>query len=330
MATLKRRIITIPAAIVLLPVFVFLAPVVAVIGSLWDWYGKRSGQPSLRLWLYGTVWLVCEWIAIVAAALLSVLGLIKPDRAMRGYERMQGWWAGSLLGWARRLLAVNLDIQDPETMPEGQVIVVSRHASPVDAIIPAWLFPKVLGRPVHYVIKKELLWMPSIDLFGSKMGNHFVTRGGNTEAEVAAITKVGRNSENDAGLVIFPEGTYSTGPVRERVRASLRRKNETALADMADRLQHLLPPKFAGFEAFLDSAPSASVVVLGHAGLEGVAELSSLRNALPLTQDVLVRWWTTERAVLPSETKQRESWLGSEWLKLDSWLESCREGDQTI
>lgn len=327
METLKRRIITIPAALVLLPVFVFLVPIVGILGPIWDWYGKRTGIPTLRLWLYGATWLVYEWISIVAAAGLSLLSLVNPRQAMRGYQRMQGWWAGSLLVWARRLLSVNLDIQDPNTMPDGQLIVTSRHASPVDAIIPAWLFPKVLGRPVHYVIKKELRWMPSIDLFGSRLGNHFVTRGGNTEAQVAAISQLGQNAEGNAALVIFPEGTYSTGPVRERVRASLRRNCEIELADLADRLRHLLPPKFAGFEAFCQSAPNASVVVLGHAGLEGVAELSSLRSALPLTQDVLVRWWPTARDHLPSSGDEREVWLQSEWLKLDGWLESCREGD---
>lgn len=330
METLKRRLITIPAAAILLPVFVILAPAAALFGSIWDLYGKRRGQPTLRLWIYGAIWLIYEWIAIAAAGGLALVSVVDKPKARRGYEYMQGWWAGGLLRWARRLLLVELDIAEPTSLPTGQLIMVSRHSSPVDAIIPAWLFPRVLGRPVHYVIKKELRWMPSIDIFGTKLGNHFVTRGGNTDAEVAAISELGRNAEPDAALVIFPEGTYSTGPVRQRVRASLRRNGETQLADLADQLQHLLPPKFAGFDAFCNSAPQAAIVIMGHTGLEGVAELSSLRNALPLTEDVLIRWWPTTREKFPSDSRSRERWLQSEWLKLDAWLETCREDDQAI
>ena len=215
METLKRRLITIPAAGILLPVFVILAPIAGFFGSIWDLYGKRRGQPTLRLWIYGAVWVAYEWIAIAAAACLAVISLADKPRALQGYEHRQGWWAGGLLRWARRLLAVEFDIPEPTSLPAGQLVIARRHASPVDAIIPAWLFPRVLGRPVHYVIKKELRWMPSIDIFGTKLGNHFVTRGGDTETEVAAISELGRNAEPDAALVIFPEGTYSTGPVRD-------------------------------------------------------------------------------------------------------------------
>jgi 1-acyl-sn-glycerol-3-phosphate acyltransferase len=329
-ATLKRRLITIPAAFILLPVFVFFAPFVIFWGLIRDAVGKRVGHPTARLWLYGIVWLAHEWIAISVAAALSVVRIFSKAKALAGYHWMQGWWMNAVLVWARRLLRIALNLPEPPAMPEGQLIIISRHASPVDAIIPAWLLPRILNRPVHYVIKRELLWMPSIDLFGGQLGNHFVTRGGNTDHELAAITRLGQMAEPDAALVIFPEGTYSTSAARERVRKSLRSRGEDDLADLADSLVHLLPPKLAGFEAFLDAAPEASVVVMGHAGLEGVAELSSLRHALPLEKEVIVRWWEIPRCEVPDDSEGRKRWLHSEWRKLDAWLESCQEDDQAI
>ena len=308
----------------------FLAPFVIFWGLIRDALGKRSGHPTARLWLFGIVWLAYEWIAIFVAVFLSVVRRFSQPKALAGCHWMQGWWANSLLVWARRLLRIRLNLPEPPTMPEGQLIILSRHASPIDAIIPAWLMPRILDRPVHYVIKRELRWMPSLDLFGSQLGNHFVTRGGDTDKERAAITRHGHLAEPDAALVIFPEGTYSTGPVRKRVRRSLRDKGEDELAELAESLVHLLPPKLAGFEAFCDAVPNASVVVMGHAGLEGVAELSSLRHALPLKQDVIVRWWEIPRSEVPDDTEGRKQWLHSEWRKLDAWLESCREDDPAI
>lgn len=330
METLKRRLITIPAALVLLPIFVVLAPAALIVGSLWDFYGKRRGQPTARLWAFGTVWLLYEWAAIFVAVILWIASLFAAERVYPAYRFMEGWWAAGLLRWARRILAVNLVVQDLSTMPAGQLIVASRHSSPVDAIIPAWLFARALGRPVHYVIKRELRWMPSIDIYGTKLGNHFVTRGGNTHAEVTAITELALRAERDAALVIFPEGTYSTEPVRQRVRVSLQRRGETSLLELAHELNYLLPPKIAGFEAFCAAAPEATLVVMGHTGLEGVAELSSLRHTLPLTHDVLLRWWVTETKDRPVDPCGREAWLHSEWLKLDAWLESTHKGDRTI
>lgn len=330
METLRRRLITIPAVFILLPVGIALAPLVLVVGSIRDVADKRTGQPTARLWLYAIAWLGLEWIAIASAGVLSLLSWLDSDRATRGYQSIQGWWANAHLWWARKLLNVHIDMQDPATMPAGTVVVASRHASPIDAILPAWLFPSILKRPVHYTLKRELIWMPSIDLFCHRLGNHFVIRGGNTHKEVAAIKQMLSGAKPRAALVIFPEGTYSTAPVREKVRKSLRNKGETELAELAEELRFLLPPKAAGFDAYIDSAPGAPVVFLGHHGLEGVAEISSLRHALPLTEPVTVRWWVVPRSEVPDEPSERHRWLHDQWRLLDHWVQSCHQGEESI
>ena len=48
---------------------------------------------------------------------------------------------------AGRLLDVSVDWPDTSDLPSGRVVVLSRHASMIDAVIPAHLFPSRLDRP---------------------------------------------------------------------------------------------------------------------------------------------------------------------------------------
>ncbi len=45
-------------------------------------------------------------------------------------------------------------------------------------------FGYLLQRPAQYVLKRELRWFPSFDLFGPPLGNYFVNRNGNTDSEL--------------------------------------------------------------------------------------------------------------------------------------------------
>ncbi|MGI9595924.1 MAG: lysophospholipid acyltransferase family protein, partial [Acidimicrobiales bacterium] len=240
------------------------------------------------------------------------------------HRAVQGWWATSLLRWAGRLLAVEFDIADTETLPPGNFIMLSRHASMVDAVIPAALVAGTLRRYVHYVIKRELRWDPALDLFGTRLGNHFVARGANTEAEEQAITDLATGARPDSALVIFPEGTYATPQSRARILKSISRIDDATLIDKAEALQALLPPKPAGTLALLRGRPEDDVVILGHVGLGGVAQLRGLRRRLPLPRPVVVRWWTHPRHELPSTDDGLSDWFADRWQELDRWVTDTR------
>jgi hypothetical protein len=90
----------------------------------------------------------------------------------------------------------------------------------------------------------------------------------------------------------------------------------------AEQLRALLPPKPAGTLALLGGRPEADVVVVGHVGLEGVAQLRGLRRRLPLTEPVVVRWWTHRRHELPADEAGLAAWLHHRWEELDHWVPS--------
>lgn len=301
-----------------------LSPVLVPAIVVFDLVTGRTDFPLLRLWAFALVFFLHEWIGVANAARLWVTGGFGQRLDLDAHSAMQGWWASSLLDWAGRLLAVRIDAEN-SPLPSGTVIVLSRHASMVDAIIPAALFPRSFARPVHYVMKRELQNVPNIDLYGHRLGNHFVDRGGNTDSEVAQIGALADQARPDSALVIFPEGTYATATTKQRIGESLHRRGDLAAGSLNDELVHLLPPKPAGTLALLEHLPTAPIVILAHTGLEGVAELRGLRRHLPLPHPVHVRWWQIDRADVPTDPEAQVQWLNDQWRFLDAWVDRNRK-----
>lgn len=328
MANFGRRLVTVPLVFLLVPLLVVLAPVVLVVGGVVDLIGGRRALPTFRLWLFAIVFVVHECGVALLAGWLWLRGGFGRSLDLERHTRIQGAWVGSLLRWADRLLDVKVQWPDAESIPDGKVVVLSRHASMIDAVIPGYLFPSRLGRPVHYVLKRELRWVPSIDVFGHRLGNHFINRNGETEREVAAIVELYEHGEPNAGIVIFPEGTYATPTTRERVLRSLERKGNAELLRFAEGLEYLLPPKPAGALALLLRAED--VVIFGHVGLEGAAELKGLRHHLPAEQPIGTEAWPFHIADLPAHEEARIAWLREQWSALDRWVADQHRARQSI
>ncbi len=321
----RQRVLAISAVLILLPLIILLLPVLLIGAALADVWGRLWRFPAVRLVLSAVVYLVHEWIGLALAVGLRVAELLgvfrnRPETQLEQYRRVQAWWASSLMRWAGRLLRVRFDMADPDTLPTKGFIVVSRHASMVDAVLPAVIVAGRLGRFVHYVLKAELQWDANLNVYGRRLGNYFVRRDGDGDAEAAAIARFALGTQPDSALVIFPEGTYATPARRAKVRASLAAKGEDELVALADDLGHLLPPKPAGTLALLDSQPDLDVVIVGHVGLEGVTD-AGLRKLLPLRHPVVVRWWVHERATVPTEDDKRIAWLNDQWRSLDRWVD---------
>ncbi len=318
---IKRRLITIPRTFVSLALLILLLPVIVVAGVLFDVITGRFALPTVRLALFGLVYLIHEVVGIVGALGLLLRGSFREPRDHLRLRKRQGWLLTSLLRWGQRLLAVDLDLPDPSTAPKGNTIVLSRHASMVDAVLPGHIFIEQLNRSVHYVIKNELLNSPIFDIYGLALENHFVARSSDkTTEDVTAIEQLAAEARPDSAVVIFPEGTYASKKNRDRIAASLKRKGETVALALAEELTNLLPPKPAGTLALLRHQPDATVLIVGHVGLEGVSEFSGLRSHLPSREPIVVRWWQHAVSDLPPDDEGRAAWLQDQWKRLDRWV----------
>lgn len=323
---LGRQLASWTTVVIALPVAVVTIPLWVPLAALADLAGGLHRFPTVRLGLFAIAYLVHQWVALATASWLWLTGGFGRRLDLDLHRRIQTWWGVSLLGWARRLLGVELEFGDTSELPTGRFILASRHASMVDAVLPIPLVCRDLDRFAHYVLKDQLRWDPAIALFGRRLGNEFVTRGRNTDDDLSGVRAMAEAALPDSALVIFPEGTYAGERTRERVLRSLERRVGDGsvppeVAERARRFRRLLPPKPAGFNQLLEGQPGADVVVVGHVGLEGVAKLTGLRRRLPLDRPISVRWWVHTRSEIPVDAEARAEWLYLRWYELDIWVD---------
>jgi 1-acyl-sn-glycerol-3-phosphate acyltransferase len=231
---------------------------------------------------------------------------------------LQHWWTGALLTAAHKTLGLRILVEDPLPARVGNVIVLGRHTSIGDAVIPAVLFGHRHGLDVRYVLKHDLQWDPCIDIIGHRIGHHFVDRGDNSARSSAAIRQVAARLDARGAVVIFPEGTFFSPARKERAIERLAAGSRPDLAERAARLAHVLPPRPAGTLALLDGAPTADVIVMGHTGFERFTSLGAIYRAVPFRAPVRVWLWRVPRAAVPGTDGTRVDWLYDQWERLDA------------
>ena len=159
-------------------------------------------------------------------------------------RRLQQLWAAALFGAVRALFGLRLEVTGGEDVAPGPVIVLIRHASIVDNLLPANLITRPHGIRLRYVLKRELLADPCLDVAGRRLPNYFVRRGTGETEERDRVGALAHGLGRDEGVLIYPEGTRFTPERRARAIARIAER-DPRLAARAERLRHLLPPRWA-------------------------------------------------------------------------------------
>jgi 1-acyl-sn-glycerol-3-phosphate acyltransferase len=126
--------------------------------------------------------------------------------------------------------------------------------------------------------------------------------------------------EDDEGVLIYPEGTRFTAERRRRAIARIGERDPD-LAARAERLRHLLPPRFGGVGALLDGAPEADVLVIAHHGFDGLRLVSDIWRGGLVGLLIRVRVTRVPRSAIPAGDAARADWLYGLWQDVDDWLE---------
>jgi 1-acyl-sn-glycerol-3-phosphate acyltransferase len=197
-----------------------------------------------------------------------------------------------------------------------------RHASLADALLSAWLVTSVGLRP-RYVLKRELLTDPCLDIVGNRLPNHFLHRQAvDSGPELAALeTLVQGMTEPDEAAVIFPEGTRANPEKRARGLARLAERHPERATRLAG-LRHLNPPRPAGTLAVLRGAPDADLVLVAHVGFEGLDTFGGILKAIPGTAPVLLQLQRVARSEVPLDDDARTAWLDEQWLAMDDRVDA--------
>lgn len=310
-------------AIVLLPLLLVLVPALVVVDAVrlnWRF-------PLVRVLLFGTWYLLWEVRAVLSAAAWWVITgfgrRLDGRRSMDFHRRLQETWAHSLLGMMGRVLRLQLDIEGLENVPPAGCVLLPRHASLVDTLLPIHIFgPR--GVVFRYVLKTELLMDPALDIIGHRFPNYFVDRSGvDTAGELARVTSLAAGTRDDELFVIFPEGSRFTTAKRDRALEKLD-ASDPELAARARELTTTMPPRLGGPLAAIEALEPTDVVVLAHTGLEGLAGLKELVRSVPFRHPVRVGIWRVRASEIPADRRGRELWLFDLWKQVDDWVVANR------
>jgi hypothetical protein len=126
--------------------------------------------------------------------------------------------------------------------------------------------------------------------------------------------------DGDECAAIFPGGGLFTAAGLERAVEKLTERGSPQAAAAAT-YRHVLPPRPGGVTAFLQGAPEANVVIVGHVGFEPLASVRKLWSILPLTEPVAVKIWRYDRAEVPVGEDERMAWLYDKWQIMDDWID---------
>lgn len=325
-----RRAITVPTAVIAAILVTLAAPIALIVCAVHDLV-TRARWRWTRMYLFLLYFLWWELFAIVSTPTLWVasgfgLWLDRPHMR-RWHARIQERWMKSLIGMLERLLGFRFEITGTEQLAPGPVIVLARHASIADVLLPA--LPLIqCGLGLRFVLKRELLAVPSLDIFGHRLPNHFVDRSGaDTEHELDQLQLLAAEMTPQEGLVIFPEGTRFSPEKRDRAVARVAH-TDTALAGRMAKLRHVMPPRASGTAALLRGAPDADLALYLHQGMEGLREVRDVVAAVPLTKPITVEIRRIPRAEVDEE--HLADWLMNLWEEVDTWVDTNIEKSRKV
>ncbi len=301
-----------------------LLPIWVVVSVAIDIGTRQWRLPTFRLLCFAWLWLWLETFGLTGAALIWLTG---QGRNRRANYALQRWWAKRLIRSLRITCGLTIEVEGVENLSAGPLICLGRHASLGDALVSAWIFGSLGKRFPRYVMKKELLFDPCLDVVGQRIPNYFVDRGSAAvRQELTGIRTMAANMGERDVAVIFPEGTRTNEAKRIGLVERLERRAPDRHAKLIG-LQRLLPPRSAGASVLLEEVPGGDVVVMWHVGFDGLDNFAGVRRRLAQSKpSAKVVLELHQRATIPSGD-EFESWLDDCWLEIDAKVVAA-DGDR--
>jgi 1-acyl-sn-glycerol-3-phosphate acyltransferase len=339
-----RRAITIPtylgAAALYLGALPLLLPLAAVVDVA---TGRRSTLPRLRALTVFAIYFACEVFGILGALALGLVTLggtlVEARRYLGWNAALQRWWTDALFFGSVRVFGIRVETEGLEVARRGPMLLFVRHTSTADTVLTAAIVANPHRLLLRYVLKRELLWDPCLDLVGRRLPNAFVARGAGrrpqdatggeatSSPEIDAVASLASGLDEGSAVLIYPEGTRFSKTKLARAIERLRARGDDTHAELSARLRHVLPPKLGGPLALVSAAPEVDVVVVEHSGFEGAATLASFWKGALVGKTLRVRLRRFPASTLPRAALA--SWLYERWAEVDAWVEglAATEGD---
>ncbi len=314
--TLTRRLLSIPAYIMLTLLVLISAPLwipmIWLLGHI-----RPSARSGLRCLTFVCLYLLCETAGIVASGWLWLrYGLSRKQQAhyLAANSQLQYWWADTLRRGAEKLFRLRFEIEGEEALNGPAAIVLPRHTSIGDTVLPMSFYAIPKAFRVRYVLKRELLLDPCLDIVGNRLPNAFVNRvAEDMDSELKVLHKLAATAADDDALVIYMEGTRFSTNKRQRILRQLAAKDAPEALRNAERWTTVLPPRPAGALTLMAAAPHKDLLFFAHSGFEGSASFTSLFNGSWMDTTVRLSFWRIPAADIPDDPEGRRALLLEQW-----------------
>lgn len=325
---LARRIIGITAELLAFLLMTLLSPLIMLVAAAVDlsmWITRRKPWVYVRLLPALWAFLFGELEALVK---LPFIYLLTGGPFGRGSIRRRRWiyvlrirWARNHLGAVRALFGMKFELEGLEQTRQGPYILMLRHASILDNLIGDVFIGHTWGIGVRYIIKQEIRALPAIDIGGRWIPTVFIKRGSpDPETEIKAVRKLTHDMSPGEILAMYPEGTRPTPKKIARAQEIIKER-QPEIASLADRLNHLLPPRLGGPLALIDEAANGTdILFCAHYGFDGVRTVADLRAGVLVGRTVKIRFWRFPASEMPEGEAERTQWLYDRWQMLDDWV----------
>ena len=316
----QRRAITIPGYTIAWCIVVALSPVALPICAVIDLV-RGTRLALTRVFAFALLYLSCELIGLIGAGLLFAMRL-GPLRSDERYEwanyRLQWLWASALKWGAFTIFSIRSSVTVDPLPDNTPVLLLMRHASVADTILAACYLSKPNALRLRYVLKRELLWDPCLDVVGNRLPNHFVDReSDDPRHEQQAVAHLAADVGPGEGVLIYPEGTRYSAARRTRIIESAQAAGNTELEQRALQLVSVLPPRPGGTLALLRAMPQAQVMIGNHRGLEVAKSFTDLINGALIGANVVAEFCCVDRPPAGSDEAQCRDWLDRLWIDVD-------------
>ena len=326
----RRRTLTIPLYLTAAWLCVRALPVLVAVALFADLLLRRRWLLT-RCVLAFSLYLICEAGGILGSFLLWIangacFGGMSP-RYQRWNYALQSLWARTLLDGACRIFSLQVEVEGEDAVAPGPILLLVRHASTIDTLLASRFVSRRHRLRLRYVMKRELLWDPCLDIVGHRLPNVFVRRGSaQAEREIASVRNLARDLGPDDGVIIYPEGTRFTHAKRTAILEKLRVAGESHRLQRAESFRHVLPPRLGGTLAVLEARPDLDCVFLAHVGFEVVGSLNDLWNGRLIGRRIRLKFWRVPSADIPSGEGARGDWIHREWQEVDNWIDQQTDG----
>ena len=317
-----RRLVAVPVVFIVTAVLLALVPVVLALTLVADAVRRRRlATTRVALWLLAGLVLEC-------GGLLAALGVwvgsgfgLASGAFRRWSERLRVIWGAALFRVSTRLMDVHVRVEGLEAITPDPAIMFMRHTSVVDTMAPADLIARPLRIRLRYVMKRELLWDPGINVMGTRTPNCFVRRGAGGESRFVGML-ADDLGPSDA-VLIYPEGMVVTPAKAAAMAARAAARGDGPRAEPYERVH---PPRLGGPLALLESAGGRfDVVFIGHVGFEVAPGVRQLLRGDLIGARVRFRIWRVPASSIPGSRTGMADWLHERWHEMDAWVANVQD-----